>query len=209
MKKRERKLSKAEQRRQEKFDRLNEQMLENGYSRKELTISIAKANVFAVILLVPLAVIGFCLFFQINGAGGVSAGPGSMFAFLISIFVLVVVHELIHGACWAIFSKNHLKDIEFGIMMPYLAPYCTCAEPLTKGQYLFGALMPLLLLGILPMIVGILAGSMPMLLIGILLADGAAGDIMIAWKVIRFKSSAKEVVFIDHPTQGGGVVFEK
>ena len=67
----------------------------------------------------------------------------------------------------------------------------------------------MLLLGILPMIVGILAGSMPMLLIGILLADGAAGDIMIAWKVIRFKSTAKEVVFIDHPTQGGGVVFEK
>ena len=207
--KKERKLTKAEQRRQERFDRLTEQMLENGYSRKELTISIAKANVFAFVLLIPLAIIGFWLFFQINGAGGISTGLGTMFIFLVSIFVLIVVHEMIHGACWAVFSKNHLKDIEFGIMMPYLAPYCTCAEPLTKSQYLFGALMPLLLLGILPMIIGILAGSILVLLIGILMADAAAGDIMIAWKVIRFKSSAKEVVFIDHPTQGGGVVFER
>ena len=45
--------------------------------------------------------------------------------------------------------------------------------------------------------------------IGILMADAASGDIMIAWKVVRYKSRAADVLYIDHPTQAGGVIFEK
>ena len=94
-------------------------------------------------------------------------------------------------------------------MKQYLTPYCTCLVPLSRGQYIFGALMPMIVLGILPMIVGILTGSMPVLFMGIIMTVSAAGDIMIVWRLLTYRSQAETVVYIDHPTQAGGVIFEK
>ena len=69
--------------------------------------------------------------------------------------------------------------------------------------------MPLVLLGILPMIVGILVGSAPVMFMGVIMADAAAGDILIVWKILRCRTTAEQVLYIDHPTQAGGVLFEK
>nr|MCR4884220.1 hypothetical protein [Clostridiales bacterium] len=65
------------------------------------------------------------------------------------------------------------------------------------------------LLGIVPMLVGILIGSWLITLLGIVMADAAAGDILIVWNLLKYRSEAKEIVYMDHPTQAGGVVFEK
>lgn len=203
-----RRLSPAEERRLQAFEELSAAMLEQGYRRVELTVGIVKANLFAVVLLIPLLIAGVGLFLVKNRQLGGFEGAGTALL-LVALLALVVVHELIHGLSWAVFSEHHWKDIEFGFMKQYLTPYCTCKVPLTKGQYIFGALMPLLVLGILPMIAGILAGSLPVLMLGIIMADSAAGDILIVWKILRYKSAADSIVYIDHPTQAGGVIFEK
>ena len=57
----EKKLTEAEQKRAEQFARISEQMAQQGYTRHDLTIGIGKANLFAVLLLIPLAVIGYGL----------------------------------------------------------------------------------------------------------------------------------------------------
>lgn len=204
-----RKLTPAEERRLRAFDELSASMIGQGYRRTELTISIVGANIFAVVLLIPLLVCGIGLFLLKNRAFEGSFRPTGPVLFIVVLFVLVVVHELIHGMSWAVFAEHHWEDIEFGFMKQYLTPYCTCGVPLTRGQYIFGALMPLFVLGVLPMAAGILLGSLPVLLMGIVMADSAAGDIQIVWKILRYKSGAAELVYVDHPTQGGGVVFEK
>lgn len=94
-------------------------------------------------------------------------------------------------------------------MKQYLTPYCTCLVPLSKGTYIFGALMPLVILGIVPMIAGVVTGDWSVELMGIIMADSAAGDIMIVRDILRYRSTAEEVVYIDHPTQAGGVIFER
>lgn len=204
-----RKLSPAEERRLRAFEALAESMGARGYRRVELTVGIVKANVFAVVLLIPLLIVGIGLFLLINrGAGRGFAGMNPL-VFFVLLFALIVIHELIHGLSWAIFAEHHWKDIEFGFMKQYLTPYCTCGVPLSKGQYIFGALMPLVLLGLIPMLVGILTGSLQTLLMGIIMADAAAGDILIVWKILRYRSGAESIVYIDHPTQAGGVIFEK
>ena len=202
-------LSEAEQRRLAAFEELSKEMEEKGYRRTELTISIVKANVFAVALLVPLFAVGLWLYYAKNGGFHNIGGPALSAALLGAIVILVPLHELIHGLSWALYTGNGFKDIEFGFMKQYLTPYCTCAVPLSKGQYVFGALMPLVILGIVPMIAGILLDSFITLIIGIVMADSAAGDIMIVWNILRYKSSADDIVYIDHPTQGGGVIFER
>jgi hypothetical protein len=42
--------------------------------------------------------------------------------------------------------KDLTIDIEFGYAASTLNPYCTCSTPLTKGNYIFGAVMPLIIL---------------------------------------------------------------
>ncbi len=205
----ERSLSPAEQRRLASFEALSETMVGQGWRRTELTVGIVKANVFAVVLLIPLLIVGIGLFLWKNRTFSGHFMPGSFLVFFVLLLVLVVVHELIHGLSWAIFSPRHWKDIEFGVMKQYLTPYCACCVPLSKGQYIFGALMPLVLLGILPMIVGILVGSAPVMFMGVIMADAAAGDILIVWKILRCRTTAEQVLYIDHPTQAGGVLFEK
>ena len=204
-----RELTEAERKRLERFEALAEKMKAEGYRRTDLTISIVAANVFALVLFVPLFIGGMALFILKNSVGTIDMGPSSVFGIIIAMLVLIVVHELIHGLVWSIFAERGFKDIEFGFMVKYLTPYCTCGVPLSKGQYIAGALAPLVLLGIVPMIWGILAGSFPVLLVGIIMADSAAGDIQIVWQILRYKSCSSDVVYIDHPTQGGGVIFER
>ena len=116
---------------------------------------------------------------------------------------------MIHSVGSHPFAAHGFKDIEFGFMKQYLTPYCTCLVPLTKGQYIFGALLPCVALGVIPMIVAILAGSFPLLFLGIVMTDSAAGDMLIVWKILRYRSEKNEIVYMDHPTQAGGVIFEK
>ena len=203
----EKKLTEAEQKRAEQFARISEQMAQQGYTRHDLTIGIGKANLFAVLLLIPLAVIGYGLYFLVHRSLDFSSSH--FLLMLVAFLVLIVVHELIHGVCWSIFTPHHFKDVEFGVMRSSLTPYCTCLVPLGKKQYIFGAVMPLLVLGILPMITAIIIGNPDLLFLGILMADGGAGDIMIIRRILGYRSGAKEIVYMDHPTEAGGVVFER
>ena len=200
-------LTEAEKKRAERFEKISEDMIQQGYTRHELTVDINKASIFAVVLTFLLFFIGYGLFFLINHRFDFSEFRFSVL--LIVFLIFVVVHELIHGVCWSIFTPNHFKDIEFGIMKPSLSPYCTCLVPLNKQHYLFGTVMPLIILGIVPMLVGLVIGNPNVLFIGIVMSGSAAGDILIIQRVLGYKSSANEIVYMDHPTEAGGVIFER
>ena len=116
---------------------------------------------------------------------------------------------MIHGACWVTFSPGRFKDIEFGVLKPTFSPYCTCLVPLKKGQYIVGVMMPGLLLGVIPFVVSIIIANPFMLLIADTMIAAATGDMMILGKIIGYRSSASEVMYMDHPTEAGGVIFEK
>ena len=200
-------LTAAEQRRLTRFEDLKAKLSAQGWRAVALTISIVKANVFSVLLAFPLMGLGFWLFFMRNG------GMGSMpprFGLLLAVFIaLVFVHEGLHGVTWALFAENGFKDIEFGLMKELLTPYCTCAAPLKKGQYILGALMPLIVLGLIPTVAGILSGSLFWTIIGLMMILSAGGDMLIVLKLLLWKSEAAEQRFVDHPTLAGLVAFER
>ncbi len=201
-------LTAAEQKRQARFEALRAKLEAQGWRATDLVISIVKANVFAVLLAIPLMGLGFWLFFRRNG--GIGSMPDHFaLLFLIAFIALIFVHEGLHGVTWALFAENGFKDIEFGFMKELLTPYCTCAAPLKKGQYILGALMPLIVLGLLPTVLGILCGSMFWTIIGLVMVLSAGGDILIVLKLLLWRSNAAEKRFLDHPTQAGLVVFER
>ncbi len=205
-----RKLSEAEQRRLSAYEELSAAYMAQGYRRTELTVGIVAANIFALICGLPVIIISVILFVLLHpGKPPFLDSLPQMILLLVVMLVLVVVHELVHGITWSLFAEHHWKDIEFGFMKEYLTPYCTCACPLDKGHYILGALMPLILLGLIPLVIAIIAGSAFWLYLGIIMTLSAGGDIMIVINLLRYKSQAKEIVYIDHPTQAGGVIFER
>ena len=200
-------LSEAEKKRLERFNKTAQDMQQQGYTRHDLTISIGKANLFAVLLLIPLFVIGYGLNYLVNHKFDIA--NFNLLFFLVAYVVLIVVHELIHGLFWGLSTPHHFKDIEFGVLRSSMTPYCTCLVPLKKPQYILGTVMPFVILGVIPMIVGIATDNTTLLFLGIVMADAAAGDLMILQKLFSYKSDAKEIVYMDHPTEAGGVVFER
>ena len=212
MGKKDRKLTKAEEKRKKIYEEEKQKLIDAGYTEKDLTIGVVYANVMAFVLGLPIIIVLGILFFKYNLGNSEMSFTFTIkesVIFLITLLVLIVVHELIHGAFWAIFAKNHLKSIEFGFMAQYLTPYCCCKEVLTKGQYIIGGIMPTVILGVIPAVVAIFTGSWLVFAIGCIMILSGGGDMTIILKLIMYRSQKQEVLYMDHPYECGLVVFER
>lgn len=209
MSKEDHKLSKAELRRKAVFEVVKAGLEDEGYHTTELTMSTLAANVLAVIAAVPPIVILIGVFRILNPQARALSGEMSDLLLFLGIFmVLVVVHELIHGITWGLCARSGFKSIEFGVIWEYLTPYCTCSEPLKKSQIVLGALMPTILLGVVPGVVACCIGSTELVYMGGAMILGGGADIMIVGKILRHKTG-KTALFHDHPYKVGTIVFEK
>lgn len=178
---------------------------------RKMTINLVWANVFSILLLIVMAVVAVAAWCLVWGNYEGSVRNNGVMPFQGGLFVLslclgIVVHELIHGITWAIFAKRGWKSISFGIMWKVLTPYCHCEDPMKVGPYIWGALMPLLVLGVVPMLLGLCIRSGWMMAFGVVFVASASGDILVAWK-LRKEPSNNEV--LDHPTEAGCLVYEE
>ena len=66
MKKTNRKLSFAEEKRKERFEKTCEEMKKAGYEKHDLTVSILQANIIAIIIMLPFVMFFGYLYFRVN-----------------------------------------------------------------------------------------------------------------------------------------------
>lgn len=212
-----RQLTEKEKQRLVVFADTEEILKKQGYVRKDLTISLAKANFVGILLVLPIMILLCVIFLLVNGFAPIKdmieshevwTGISLVLAGL-SMIPLAVIHELIHGLSWGIGAKNHMKDIEYGFIKEMLTPYCYCRSPLSKGMYLFGSMMPMTILGIVVCVFGIIFASPALMIVGLLQVVGGSGDILVSSMLLRYNTKGKDIVLMDHPTDCGLVVFEK
>ena len=182
---------------------------ESAVVREEI-ISVVNANIIAMAMLVPIAIIGIVPYILIWG--GQSFIDGFNFLknhtlLLFLIFVIgIVLHEGLHGVTFALFTKNGFKSIRFGIKWTLLTPYCHCSEPLLRNHYLLGGIMPGLVLGFFPVIVALIYGYGWLLLLGVFFIGAAGGDLMVLFKLIKVD---KKHLIQDHPNEIGFLVLRE
>ncbi len=184
-------------------------MEENEIKGRKVAINLVSANVFGLVLMVVVAIVLLVPFFCIWGGEplvGLVESPLRAFGFFVACLVGIVVHELIHGITWAHYAEGGWKSISFGVLWKMLTPYCHCDVPLEKRGYMMGALMPLVVLGILPGAAGIAIGSLALVIWGIIFISAAAGDIWMAWLMSKEPS---DCLFLDHPSEAGFYVIER
>jgi len=188
---------------------------EKDYEKVLRNSSIEKANKLGIIVLIPVFVVftGIHSFFWGNHLLDyfrTDFSPikilrdGSLF--FIACLIGIVLHELIHGISFALFAKRGFRAIRFGIMAPFLTPYCHCTEPLKIRHYLFGALTPAVILGLGPAITGLFIGKYLVTFLGIVFIVSAIGDLMIAHLLWEEKPTDYAQ---DHPSEAGCFVFRK
>ena len=207
----ERKLTQAEEKRQRLFEATIERLRKQGYAMKDLTVEAKKANLWGSLYGLLLAVLFAIPFFFLLPRDAFHRSDDFIWKYVIlivSYVAAIVVHELIHGATWAMFTPDKWKNISFGVLWKTLNPYCTCNQPLTRGQYLAGLLAPCVVLGLVPCVVSWFNHSGWILAFGFVMTMSAGGDLLIGSLILKTRTPP-ETLYYDHPTQIGLVLFEK
>ena len=133
--------------------------------------------------------------------------PDGLFSQLVYLGVLlggyvigIGLHELIHALTWSILISKGWQHIRFGIFRPSGIPYCHLTKPVGLRRYLVGLLMPGILTGLGPLLIGFWQGSGLFLLWGVFLTQSASGDAMMAYQLWR---EPKGTLILDHSEQLG------
>ena len=124
----------------------------------------------------------------------------NLILFMAVYILLAVLHEGIHAITCMTHKSVGVKDIKFGIIMEYLAPYFHCKVPINVKKYREVLLMPTIILGFLPSLLGFLLGSTLLTSYGFLMTLGGIGDFMV-YKALRKYN--KDDLIMDNPDSIG------
>ncbi|GAB3820075.1 DUF3267 domain-containing protein [Pontibacter rugosus] len=193
-------------------------MQEAQYQKQELAVSASEANAQSLLLVAPvllLYVIPYLLLwpeqFKLHALEGFikENNVRSLLFPLVMLLVFIagaVVHELLHGLTWAAFCKQGLRSIKYGMHWKQLSPYCHCKELLPLKAYVLGTVMPGLVLGLIPALVGLLLGQLMLFLFGLCFTLAAASDFLGLWSLRHAKATD---LVQDHPEKIGCLIYRK
>lgn len=181
--------------------------------KRKVAIDLVKANYFALALTLGAMIVFGVPFLAIWGKTlshslvEVVVGNNKLnWIWALGAVVLGIIgHELIHGLTWAVFAPSHWRSISFGVMWKTLTPYCHCDAPLRRRAYLWGALMPCVVVGIIPAVVSLCNGSLAWLAWGVFFIGAAAGDIWMSWLLLKERPGC---MVLDHPSEAAFYILD-
>ncbi|SDD91542.1 DUF3267 domain-containing protein [Niabella drilacis] len=192
---------------------------EENCEKELLVIDLRKANWFGLLtLLAAVVIFGIPYYglwseqFTLVHIKASFRDLATRYSYLLGLIPLgviaagIVFHELIHGLTWSLFTRNGHRSIKYGILWKYATPYCHCKEPLEVRHYILGALMPAIVLGILPSVTAVITGNFYLLAGGIFFIMTATGDFMIV-HLLRNKEKTARV--LDHPSEAGCYIYRQ
>jgi hypothetical protein len=174
-------------------------------AKKDLSVSLASANLRSIIFGLPPAALVFALYVLIWGRPHVSLNVSGILLIAGLFIVGVLLHEAIHGLVWALWGTKSFATIKFGMNIRALAPYAHATVPMKASAYRLGAISPALVLGLLPALAGVITGSLIALILGAIFLAAAAGDFLVLWMI---RSVPANALVEDHPTRAGCIVLD-
>jgi hypothetical protein len=156
------------------------QFLPENYQQNEIKPNGIIANILAVVILVILVpLLGF-FYYRIWGTFGVQfidipimQRIANSLIIISILFAFLLVHEMIHGIYWSKYT-----EVKINVILRSLYRGCYCKEPIKIKTYIIGLIMPMLILGIIPLIIGILVGNIIVFGFGILFIAVGADDFL-------------------------------
>lgn len=174
------------------------------FQRIDRSIPLQTANLRSLWVSIPILILPSLVFGLVWGIvsllSGIDVVFGRLVVFLLGFFLLIVVHEMLHGLTWQLLSKAGRGSVEYGVKWKALTPYAHLRQPIGLSAYRWGAAMPGLVLGVLPMLAGLAVGNGTIFVIGIFMLTAASGDILILWML---RKDPGDLLVEDHPENAG------
>ena len=172
--------------------------------KRDLSVSMIEANIYAFVAVLPFVILFLWLYVYIWGWRNIlniyNLNFSSFIIYSLAIVVGIIIHEMIHGLSWQFFGNKRSNTIKYGIDRKTLSPYAHCQEPMKIKPYRQGVIMPGILLGFLPTILGTIIGNSLIFVFGLLFILAAGGDIFILWLLRKVQPGS---LVEDHPTRAG------
>lgn len=173
-------------------------------NKRDMSVSMERANIVVLFIGLPVVVLQFFLFGYFHPSADQSL-TWNYLIFGIIILAGVGIHELIHGITWSLAGRKPWSAIKFGFQTRTLTPYCHLNEPVEVNAYRMGAIMPGLLVGVLPFIYSLISGDTNWFWFSLIHTSAAGGDWLVLWIIRNVRSGA---LVEDHPSQAGCYVIE-
>ena len=171
---------------------------------EDRSVSMGKANVWALLALGPIVVLVTVVFVRMHGWGPiVQAGQSAPALLLLALVAGILLHEILHALAWKVAGGLPWSDVRLGFQWKTLTPYAHARVPMPARVYRIGAATPGVVLGLGPALASLATGDGFLLLFGLLFTIAAGGDALILW-LLRGVPPARLVQ--DHPTRAGCLV---
>ena len=163
------------------------------------TMTFTAANLWGGLFAIAFTAIFFWLYFNLWGEVALPSTISwpQITLFILALLVSIIIHELLHGLGYAL-GGAAWSQIQFGVRK--LSPYAHCSVPIKRNSYRLAVALPGIILGLLPALVGIVGGSISLLLFGTFMTVSAAGDGLVLWLL---RDAPKDALIFDHPTKVG------
>lgn len=178
----------------------------SAFRRVDRSVTLLRANFLMVYFALPSVVLlggVFVLFWDATRL--LSVLTGGYTTSLIVLLVGILAHEAIHGLTWKISTGKPFGVITFGFDWKTITPYAHCSEAMPVNDYRLGAVMPLIVLGIVPSLFAIAGGQGGLMVFGLFFTFAAGGDMLILWLL---RDISPPALVEDHPSQAGCYVLE-
>ncbi|MGN6391435.1 MAG: DUF3267 domain-containing protein [Gemmatimonadales bacterium] len=172
----------------------------------DYSLGMLTANLLTVVAAGPLVAVLALAWAARWGWASLAAGVYGLldpWILLLAVLPGIAAHELIHAVAWAAAARRPFAAMELGVRWRSLAPYAHPREPVPARAYRIGAVMPLLVVGIVPSLAAIALGAPRLMAWGLFFVFTAGGDVLVLW-LIRGVPGGRLVE--DHPTRVGCVV---
>ncbi len=173
-------------------------------NKRDLSISMARANLIVLFISLPLAILQFVIFVAVCGPENLQI-TWNVVVFISVLLLGIVVHELLHAIGWVFFGHKSFSSVKFGLQWKTFTPYAHLKEPVEVNAYRISGLLPGLILGILVYLLSLVLRDGNLFLLGMVHTAAAGGDFLILWLIRNVKAGMQVE---DHPTNAGCYVIE-
>jgi hypothetical protein len=151
---------------------------------EDRSVSMEAALFYLFVLAGPLVLLQVWFYSALWGWSDLRGGLDALLSLRVGgpVFILgILLHEFIHGLTWKLVGPLSWREIRFGFQLRSFTPYAHPAAPLPARAYRIGTLMPLLVLGATPFLVGLAIAEARLAAFGMVFTFVAGGDLAILW----------------------------
>ena len=194
------------------FDNIKEDLTSQGYKLKSSEYGTTDVYLSPLLILHLVAAVFFInLYLSTKHPEQYSISPWWEYPLL--MIAMVFVHELIHGICFAIFSKKGFKSVKFGLSKQSLYfPYCHCKTTVSMVGYLVSAMMPFIILGIVAAVISFITHISSLYLLSLAGIFAGSADVLFSCELLKQKkilSPKGQIHVYDYVDKMGFAVFYK